>query len=189
MAMTLNDYFNIRCRETFDALGNMRNLFTNLSDHVRDNQLKSVIQQQLQAIQQEMQIFSQITNSPMPEQMPEHVATTSEEESGEQLMMIGRTWTGTVGRSTVEHFRLYVTRVPEQVLDVNTAMLSEEVCHFNLGNYTGLIVLAKELGNMDNANRLQACIDSQTQLRVRIEDTLWQIIRTEHQREEQRKAA
>ena len=190
MALTLHEYFDIRCGETFDALGNMQALFADVREYVRDEQLAGIVQQQYDDLTEEMRLFAEIIHSPMPEQKrtTKRKKASTEQESAEPLVMVGRTWTGTVGRNTVEYYRVYVTRVPQPVLDVNTAMLAEEVCHFNMGNYTGLIVLAKELGEQQTADRLQTCIDHQTQLRARLEGSLWQILHTQHQHEE-RKAA
>lgn len=194
MAISLREYYGFRCVDTLDAMRNMSALFEDLRNHIRDGQLKEVLNHQFGILQEDMQAFSQITNIPAPTTTTRRRKTKAasesegEPEGGERLVIVGRSWTGEVGRGIVEHYRVYVTRVPQHVIDTDAAMLSEEICHFNIGNYTGLIVLAKELGDNEAAMRLQSCIDRQTSLRMHLEGTLWQIVDNQHRMEE-RKAA
>lgn len=187
MAMDMQEYFRLRCVDTLEALQNMQVLFDDLRKHVHDPLLKGIIQQQDDTIGFGIANMEQIV-SQKKKTTTKRKTTEAEAETPERLVVVGRTWVGTVGRGTIEHYRVYVTQIPSHLIDVNAAMLSEEIAHFNLGNYTGLIVLAKELGHHDHAQLLQQNIDREAQIRNSIENSLWQIVHSLHE-QETRKAA
>lgn len=185
MPMDMHEYFRLRCLDTHEALRNMQGLFENLVNDANNMQLKDLLRQQYDCIRADLDGMGRIAErmgqmQPAPQGM--------EVESGERMVIVGRTWTGTIGRSTVEHYRVYVTQIPQYLIETNAAMISEEVAHFNLGNFTGLIVLAKELGEQDIANMLQESINRGMRIKDTIESSLWQVINSLHQ-EEQQKAA
>ena len=120
------------------------------------------------------------------ERKPRRRAAASRSE--QEVVVVGRRWIGTVGTEAVEAHRTFISNVPAYLVDINAAMVEEEIAHFNIGDYTGLIVLAKQLGEHGIATLLQQNIDSETQIRAQLESgTLARII-AEQSRQEQKAA-
>ncbi len=180
MAMNMQDYFRLRCTDTLEALDNMTVVFSELQERVKDELAHEHVQMHLQTLQNARDNMAQLIErygKVKPSKMKMHNGET------ERVVVVGRLWVGTQGQSTIEHYRVYAAKIPAHLVAVNAAMLSEEVTHFNLGNYTGLIVLAKELGDQQAAEMLQSNIDHEHFVRTQIEGTLWKIVQRGHQQE------
>ncbi len=183
MAMDLYEYFSLRCASTAEGVQNMRALFGEMLKSTKHAQLRDIVQEQHDALQAAESNLKQITgmiNKTVKKRRTEETTET-------HVIIVGRRWIGEAGRDAVEEHRTLITEIPQNLIDINAAMLSEEVTHFNLGNYTGLIVLAKQLGEMEIANLLQQNIDHEEHMRMRIEGSIWDIIGS--LRGEQRMAA
>jgi ferritin-like metal-binding protein YciE len=167
--MSLEDYFHVRGLNTLEVISNMEALFGDLSDRVEHAELRGLIGQQHQALQMEKDNLTRMVErfaTPKPRRR------ASAGAPGEtRMVIVGRGWIG-----VMETHREFFAEVPQQLVDVNAALLMEEVVHFNMGNYTGLIVLAKQLGDMDAADLLQQNIDREMMMRQDIESRLWEII-------------
>ncbi len=184
MAMELRDYFQLQCINTLEAVQNMESLFGEALRGMRDGRLHEIIGQQREALHAEADnmrsLVSQLGKTRKKRKSDQQAANA-------EIVMVGRRWIGDTGRNVVDEYRIYIEQIPEFLYEVNAALLSEEAAHFNLGNYTGLIVIAKQLGDMDAAGLLQQNIDRETHVRALIEGSLWEIIGSLAHRE--RKAA
>lgn len=174
MAMTLRDYFLTRCSNALEAERNIEMLLAGMVEETRHGHLRDMLQQHHQGVQQEVTNLQSIANSKGGTRKR---ATTTEVREGEQLIIVGRGWIGSVGTEVVETHRSFIANTPEHLIDVNNALLDEDICHFNMGLYTGLIVVAKQLGNTDAANLLQQNIDHENHQRMMLEESLWWIVR------------
>ena len=173
MASDLHDYFRMHCVSTQNAVQNMESLFKELHKGVENPQLKDLLRQQYEALRDEERNLEQI-NETLGKKEAKKLTTAI--NAGERIFIVGRRWVGPLGKGVLEEHRVFVEEIPQQVVDINSAMLAEEVSHFNLGNYTGLIIIAKQLGEMAAANLLQQNIDRETAVRTTIEHSLWQIV-------------
>lgn len=173
--MHLGDYFSTRCMNTLDVIQNMEALFNDLRQRTQHPQLREMVEQHHNAIVTErdnmMRINERVAQGELLWQEPQ--------QTGERLIIVGRGWVG-----SVETHRIFIGQIPQELVDVNTALLMEEMVHFNLGNYTGLIVLAKQLGEQDVAGMLQHNIDLEDSVRRRIEESLWWIVQSLQQHQE-----
>ncbi len=200
MAMNLHDYFRIRCSNTLSAERNIELLFANMAKSAKDPTLKDMLHRHHDAIQCQVGNLEQMVTrlsggEPRPgggeKKTRKHPASTESTTStgGEgEMVVVGRGWIGTIGAEVVEVHRTFIAAVPHHIVDVNMAMIAEEITHFNIGDYTGLIVLAKQLGEQEIAGMLQQNIDIETQMRTALESGgLAHILAEETQHE--RKAA
>lgn len=189
MAMSLHDYFRTRCINTLNAERNIEALFTNLTKSAKDPALKAMLHRHHDAVQCEVgnleHIVARLSGGSGEKKTRKQVPSV---ESGSATLVIGRGWIGDIGEGVVEVHRTFISAVPQHIVDVNTAMIAEEIAHFNIGDYTGLIVLAKQLGEHEIADRLQQNIDIETQMRTELESGALAHIVTEEAQHE-RKAA
>jgi len=163
----------MHCVSSQNALQNMESLFKELQKGVDNPQLKELLKQQYEAIRDEERNMEQI-NETLGKKEAKKLTTAI--NAGERIFIIGRRWIGPMGKGVIEEHRVFVEEIPQELVDINSAMLAEEVSHFNLGNYTGLIVIAKQLGELEAANLLQQNIDRETWVRTTLENSLWQIV-------------
>lgn len=172
--MDMHEYFHLRCLNTLEAVQNMEALIGDLHRSAQDAHLRELLQQQHDALRDETRNLRMIVDRLGRDRTHPH----EEGAAGERWIIIGRTWAGPMGRGMVEEHRVFVEQIPRYIIDVNAAMLAEDATHFNLGNYTGLIVLAKQLGEQDIAGMLQQNIDRETGVRQMLETALAQIVGT-----------
>ena len=196
MAMNLHDYFRTRCINTLNAERNIELLFANMAKSAKDPVLKDMLHRHHDAIQCQVGnlelIVTQLSGGePKPggeKKTRKHATTTTSTEGEGEMVVVGRGWVGTIGAEVVAVHKTFIAAVPQYIVDVNMAMIAEEITHFNIGDYTGLIVLAKQLDEYEIANMLQQNIDIETQMRNALETGgLMHIVAEETQRE--RKAA
>lgn len=172
--MDTRGYFRLRCENTLDVLQNMVALYDDLYTRTTDPRLMDLVKQHHESLREETERMAAIVGR----QAPKGKAKPTEE----RLVVVGQGWVG-----IIETHRVFAAQISPSLIDINTALIDEEVAHFNQGNYTGLIVLAKQLGEMEIAQMLQASIDQEYAALRRIEDALWWIVGALEG--EQRKAA
>ncbi len=191
MAMNLHEYFRIRCANALSAEQNIELLLANMTKAAKDPSLKDMLHRHHDAIQCQVgnleKMVTQLNGGEKSEKKTRKHTTST--EGVREKVIVARGWIGTVGEEVVEVHEAFIATVPPYLVDINMAMIAEEITHFNIGNYTGLIVLAKELGEQDIAGILQQNIDIETQMRTALESGgLAHIVGAEAQHE-QRKAA
>ncbi len=167
--MSLEDYFHVRGLNTLEVIANMEALFGELHARVEHTDLKVVIGLGHNALMMEKDNLTRMVEhfgAPKPRK---RAAAGAPGET--RTVIVGRGWIG-----VMETHREFFAEVSPQLVDVNAALLMEEVVHFNMGNYTGLIVLAKQLGDMQAADLLQQNLDRELGLRDVIEHRLWDFI-------------
>jgi len=187
MAMNLHDYFRTRCSNTLNAEVNIEMLFSTMARSVDNPMLKDMLQQHHDTVQCEVKNLEQIVTKLNGEKKTRRKVAAARDT--EQVVVVGRGWIGTVGTETLEAHETFTTSVPKYLVDINAAMVEEEITHFNIGDYTGLIVLAKQLGEEEIANLLQQNIDLETQMRAQLESGKLAQIIVEDSNMEQKKAA
>jgi ferritin-like metal-binding protein YciE len=168
VAMEIYDYFRTRCANTLEVVQNLVALFDDLQGRTQHPELREIAKDYFQNLSLEeadmTTVLHHLGETHPTWQLPEL-------QAGERLVIVGRGWVG-----MVETHRVFIGQIAPQLIDINTALVMEEATHFNQGNYTGLIVLAKHLGYGEIATLLQSCIDREVQMRTRMEGALWWVV-------------
>lgn len=178
MAMTLQEYFRTRCMNTLDAERNIDSLYTGMVKQVHNTQLKEALKQHQKSLQTEMRNLEKALgkNHNNKAERMEGAEVVREEK----VVILGRGWIGTMSAEMVETHSMFSSSMPQNMIDINDALVEDEIIHFNLATYTSLIVLAKQLGEWDIAQVLQQNIDSEMHMRDMWEGgALWQIVNAE----------
>jgi len=168
---TLREFFRLRCRQTLEAEQHIENLFSQMVDETQHARLKAMLQQHLAGIQTEVTNLEQIVNQLAGVKRARKTSTPATEQV---LVFVRGFFAGEPG--LVETRRDFMSAQPQYIVDIHSALAAEELTHAQLGNYTGLIVLAKQLGENEIAGWLQQNIDTETWFREQLEGALWQIV-------------
>jgi len=167
----LRDFFRLRCRQTLEAERHIENLFAMMVEDTENPHLKGMLRQHLDEVKMEVHNLVQVVNQFSGAKRTRKSTT----QPAEQVLILVRGFFSGEPDVAQSH-RDFVSANPQHIVDIHNALRAEEIVHVNLGNYTGLIVLAKQLGEQEIAGWLQQCIDAETRFREQLESSLWQII-------------
>ena len=175
MVNNLQELLSSRCCDTLALERDFATLNVQMVQEVKNPQLKTILEQHGRALEVERKNLEQIIDKLGSEQ-PVPVTGGFLSLFGVRTTAPGENLGEEIGHDIVEAHKKFVDNNAWKLVDANDALLEEEVTHFNLGNYTGLIVLAKQCGQFEIANMLQQIIDNESQIRSQLETTLPMIL-------------
>ena len=152
MAMELRDYFRIRCSELLIMERDVWLLLNLMAQESAAPALKEMLAQRGDPARQRISNLEQIADRL-------DGVTGPQEQPLSQAMIRA-------------HRQLLELRPPRQIVDIQNALLTDEIEAFFVAAYTGLLALARQLGEQEIAPLLEQNLLSEEHLRAKADSEL-----------------
>ena len=171
MAMDLRNLLRAQCTNLLARQRDIAQINDQMLQEVAHPQLKALFTGQAQRIPQAIENLNAAVNQLGGEYI-EH--PTGFMRQVVELFGIATDESAELSVKTMHaaHRAFIDTHPPQNVIDAHNILEAERLVHLNIGDYTGLIVLAKALNEHEVAVLLQQNIDMLTQFRQQVETTL-----------------
>ena len=171
MTTDLRDFLRAQCTSVLARERDIAKINTQMADEVQNPRLKALFSDRNAPIEKEITNLEAIVDELGGEVKQRG---TGFMQKVEELFGVGANEAAefSVKAMMAAHRAFIDAHPPQFIIDVHDALEGERLVHLNIADYTGLIVLAKQLNEQDIATLLQWNIDSETQLRTQLESLL-----------------
>jgi len=175
MAMDLRELLRTQCTNVLARERDIAKINLQMVDEVTNPRLKSMFSDRTSPIDKEISNLETVVDQLGGETKPQNAGFLLKVE---ELFGVGINEAAELSVKTMmaAHRAFVDAKPPQYVIDAHDALEEERLVHLNIADYTGLIVLAKQLGENDIAALLQWNIDSESSLRTKLEMELPQVL-------------
>lgn len=152
MAMDLRDFMLLRCSEMLVMERDIWQMNNMMARECHNPRLKDALERHSEPTRQQISNLEQVVDR--------LGGMTGPDESP-------------VTQGMMRAHRLFIDmKPPQNLIDINDALEGDKVEHMEIAGYTGLIALARQLGENDIAQLLQQNLQGEEQMRSRVESDL-----------------
>lgn len=169
MAMNVHDLLRLKCTQMLAAEQDILRMNNMMAQEVQNPRLKDMLVQHAAPTQQQIDNLQMVLNRLGGPMEPQGMVEKVEERMGMGGTMQHTPVTQGMMRA---HEEFKAMNPAQQLVDINDALEGDKVEHFEIASYTGLIALARQLGQDEVVQMLQQNLGGEEQMRTRIESDL-----------------